>query len=63
MAPSAADSVGVAQPPDMAPTTTIKIDMSGSNVDDEQAPMIAARLGFREARAGARCGERSGRGR
>ena len=29
-APSAADSVGVAMPPDMAPTTTTKIDTSGS---------------------------------
>jgi hypothetical protein len=30
MAPSAADSVGVAQPPEMAPTTTPKIETSGS---------------------------------
>ncbi len=29
-APSAADSVGVAQPADIAPTTTPKIDTSGS---------------------------------
>ena len=29
-APSAADSVGVANPPDMAPTTTAKMAISGT---------------------------------
>ena len=54
-APSAADSVGVAKPPDMAPTTTAKMPISGitySTSSRQASQPVCGAIGVGGARLG-----------
>src|SRR5215468_1799076 len=58
MAPSAADSVGVASPPDIAPTTTVKISTSGTTYTSSNRQLCQVRcdsIGVEGARDGVNC--------
>src|SRR5262249_18465450 len=58
MAPSAADSVGVASPPDIAPTTTAKIRTSGktyTTTDRQLCQVKWCSIGVDGAKAGVNC--------